>query len=168
MFLLFFLANYCHTLIEASQSQSEDIQGIIADFISDIFHQYGDSNLFGHLITSDEKISATVHKIKDNEKSTITTMLHDMSKEQRQIDNEFKKYGLGFWSKGLDKSVRVYNKDAYDYDRQHLDEEIEKKDFLADLYKNIFDSSNPIFEYDAEDLDMTDVPDDDDIAPDFE
>jgi hypothetical protein len=143
------------------------VQGTIANFLFDVFHHFGESNLFSYLITSDEKISAVVHKIKDNEKGTITTRLHDMSKEQRQIDNEFKKYGLGFWSQGLDKSVRIYDKDMYDLDRQHLDEQIENDDFVADLYKNLFDKSNPIVDYDAEDLDMTHVPDDDEFAPEF-
>ena len=87
-------------------------------------------------------------------------MLKDMSKEQRRVDDEFKRYGIGFWSKGKEKGLRIHQNDKYDNDR--LDEIEDKDDFMNSLHGDIFTTNNDdIDDFEADD--MSYIPDDDEF-----
>ena len=154
-----------------STPQTPETIFLFADYLYEVFDLFG-NNTFKNVIMSTEHIKSIVHKTKENEKDTITKRLQDMSKEQRQIDNEFKKYGIGFWSKGLDKSVRFYTKEDYDDDNLHIQEQMESNDFIANLYQDIFykssDDSNNINEDEIEANDLSNIPEDDAIHSDNE
>jgi len=58
-----------------------------------------------------------IHRAKEKEKDIITTYLKDLTDEEREVENLFKNSRLGKWSKGLQKGLRVYQKDTYDEER---------------------------------------------------
>lgn len=161
----FLTSYYIHKFIELAPRNSE-FTSLFADYIYDILYKFGDKNVFKNTIMSIEHINSIVHKTKENEKDTITKRLQIMSKEQRRVDNEFKKYGLGFWSKGQDKHVRFYNKDNYDEENIHIHEQMASNDFISNLYKDIFFSDSNIDDVEA--VDLSNIPEDDDVHSDNE
>ena len=120
---------------------------------------------FDLINTSYDKIYNDVNRIKESEKLTVTNMLKDMGEEERIIDNEFKKYGLGWRSKGQSKNVRVYEKD--DYDDERNSEKYDKDSFMYGLLGDVFERNDSNIDPDndidfMEAIDMGDIPDDDD------
>ncbi|NBO72968.1 hypothetical protein EBV26_21240, partial [bacterium] len=65
-------------------------------------------------------IKEKLTRVKDKEKDGFVKYLGDMSVEQREVANLFKKHGLGIWSKGNDSSVYAYDADAYDEEREQI------------------------------------------------
>ena len=64
-----------------------------------------------------------VHRAKEKEKDVITGRLHDMTDEEREVDNLFKNSKLGVWSKGLQKGHRIYQQDTYDQEREAMEKQ---------------------------------------------
>lgn len=139
-----------------------DINICISTVIHDFFNLIGLDNLFKHVNVSYDSINNIVNRVKDKEKKKITDMLKDMSKEQRRVDDEFKRYGIGFWSKGKEKGLREHQNDKYDNDR--LDEMDDKDDFMQSLHGDIFYTSSDIDDIEA--IDMNNIGDDDEIIDD--
>lgn len=63
-------------------------------------------------------VADKVFKLKEKEKDMFTDRLQSMTDEQRNIENILKMNKLGMWSKGLSKSIREYDADNYDEERE--------------------------------------------------
>lgn len=146
-------------IINIAELGDDDVKCFVANLLYDVIYLHGPDNNFKFINMSYEDIHETVHGIKESEKFTITERLKNMTKDQRQVENQFKQHGLGFWSKGLDSGVRIHKNSLYDEDRVNIDETIDKDDFMASLYKDVFGESND---------DLGTLPDDDDIPDDYD
>ena len=145
----------------AEELNTSDALTCVSDYIYDGFNIFS----FDLINTSYDKIYNDVNRIKESEKLTVTNMLKDMGEEERIIDNEFKKYGLGWRSKGQSKNVRVYEKD--DYDDERNSEKYDKDSFMYGLLGDVFERNDSNIDPDndidfMEAIDMGDIPDDDD------
>jgi hypothetical protein len=67
---------------------------------------------------SSNDVADKVFKLKEKEKDMFTDRLQSMTDEQRNIENILKMNKLGMWSKGLSKSIREYDADNYDEERE--------------------------------------------------
>ena len=91
-----------------------------------------------------ETIKDKVRRSKEKEKNTITSVLKDMTDEQREIDNMFKKHKLARWGVGLQKGLRIYQKDTYDNERQELEQQmlmdvrLNENDVVTDMNREIY------------------------------
>jgi hypothetical protein len=65
-------------------------------------------------ILSYEEISKKIRKEKNIEKQKIIEYLGNMDKEERQIEDQFKRYKMGRWNVGLQKGLVQYDKKTYD------------------------------------------------------
>ena len=61
-----------------------------------------------------EEISKKIRKEKNIEKHKIIEYLGNMDKEERQIEDQFKRYKMGRWNVGLQKGLVQYDKKTYD------------------------------------------------------
>ena len=66
----------------------------------------------------------------------ITKKLKDLSDEQREVNNEFKKHKLGDWGLGLQKGLTQYVADFYDNELDMNEELARKNKQLDDLGYN--------------------------------
>lgn len=84
------------------------------------------------------------HLNKEKEKDIITTYLKDLTDEEREVENLFKNSRLGKWSKGLQKGLRVYQKDTYDEERDELESQtlidlkLGNNDLVTNMNRNIY------------------------------
>lgn len=97
-----------------------------------------------------------VLKTKDTEKELMTTRLHDLTKEERELDSEMRKAALGKWNISLQKGLTEYVAETYDIETQDF------KPFELDKDDNNYMSYD---EYEA--YDMSTIPEDGDIGEDF-
>ena len=160
LFFQYLLSFYIIKLINIIDDDNSDLLRCISTHLYDFFHFIGPNNNFKHINTSYDINSNIVNRVKDSEKNKITDMLKDMSKEQRRVDDEFKRYGIGFWSKGKEKGLRIHQNDKYDNDR--LDELDDKDDFMNSLHGDIFSENYDNID-DLEANDMSYIPDDDEF-----
>ena len=65
-------------------------------------------------ILSYEEIAKKIRKEKNIEKQKIIEYLGNMDKEERQIEDQFKRYKMGRWNVGLQKGLVQYDKKTYD------------------------------------------------------
>ena len=107
---------------------------------------------FGTIICSDkddvdynyDSLMERVHRAKEKEKDVITSRLHDMTDEEREVENLFKNSKLGVWSKGLQKGHRIYQQDTYDQERDAMEKQalvemrMGENNFVTDMNRNIF------------------------------
>ena len=70
-----------------------------------------------------EQIRDNIFKLKEIEKNKITDRLKSLTDESRDLDTMLKINKLGVWSKGLQKGLTVYDKEAYE----------EEEDFRNDM-----------------------------------
>jgi len=68
-----------------------------------------------------DKIMEVVFKSKEREKDTFTDRLQSMTDEERDADTILKINKLGVWSKGLQKGLTTYVKEAYDEERDYME-----------------------------------------------
>ena len=91
-----------------------------------------------------DDVMERVTRAKEKEKDIITDYLKEMTDEEREIENLFKNNKLERWSKGLQKGVRIYQKDTYDEERNameaHALAELRsgEKNIVTDMNKNIY------------------------------
>jgi len=76
-------------------------------------------------LLSYEEISKKIRKEKNIEKQKIIEYLGNMDKEERQIEDQFKKYKMGRWNVGLQKGLVQYDKKTYDRETTEGDAVIE-------------------------------------------
>ena len=65
-------------------------------------------------ILSYDEIAKKIRKEKNIEKQNIIQYLGNMDKEERQIEDQFKRYKMGRWNVGLQKGLVEYDKKTYD------------------------------------------------------
>jgi hypothetical protein len=65
-------------------------------------------------LLSYEEIAKKIRKEKNIEKQKIIEYLGNMEKDERQIEDQFKKYKMGRWNVGLQKGLVKYDKKTYD------------------------------------------------------
>jgi len=119
------------------------------------------------------EIMEKVLRSKEKEKDEMTTYLKDLTDEEREIENIHKNNKLGKWGVGLTRSVVHYDADAYDQERDKMEQRLELNAQLGRL--DVVDTMHlDIFEIDAlernqtdqdiaaEELDMTNIANDDD------
>ena len=122
-----------------------------------------------------EHMMERVNQSREKEKNTITGHLRGMTDEQREIQNHFKNHKLGSWNKGIQKGVRIYQKDTYDQEREAMnnqiisDIELGRNDAVNDMNREIFelDAVNNIQEatmIETEEFSMGHLGDDDDYG----
>ena len=120
-----------------------------------------------------QTVKEKIIRVKDKEKDGFVKYLGDMSVEEREIENLFKKHSLGIWSKGNDSSVFAYDADAYDEEREKItrtamnEKRLGKRDDVTAMNRDILmfemlekDIANDQIE--REDNDMSWLPEDDD------
>ena len=66
------------------------------------------------ILLSYDEIAKKIRKEKNIEKQKIIEYLGNMDKEERQIEDQFKRYKMGRWNVGLQKGLVQYDKKTYD------------------------------------------------------
>ena len=66
------------------------------------------------LVLSYDEIAKKIRKEKNIEKHKIIEYLGNMDKDERQIEDQFKRYKMGRWNVGLQKGLVHYDKKTYD------------------------------------------------------
>ncbi len=82
-----------------------------------------------------ENVMDRVFKLREKEKDLFTDRLQSMTDEERNIENILKINKLGLWSKGLSKSIKEYDAENYDEEREMMTK-------LASLEKNVKKNTN--------------------------
>ena len=83
-----------------------------------------------NLSISYDEISKRIRKEKNIEKHKIVKYLGEMSKDERAIEDQFKKYKMGRWNVGLQKGMFRYDKDTFTRERAEMmgDDEDEEEE----------------------------------------
>jgi hypothetical protein len=113
----------------------EGFSGEEMDFISELQNDDGDSrrkllgdviticdNELKHALLSYDDLLKKVNKSKIIEKDNITQFLNALTIEEREIENLFKNNKLEKWSVGLQKGIRIYDKETYDRETDNLNQ----------------------------------------------
>ena len=82
-----------------------------------------------------ETVMDRVFKLRETEKYTFTDRLKNLSEEEREVDTILKINKLGVWSKGLSKSLK-------EYDPENYDQEKEMTEKIAQVEKNVRRNAN--------------------------
>ena len=158
--ILYILFDTIKTLMEiVSVTDDKGILECIANVIYDIISINFLSDKFKQINTSYDDVYSHINRIKESEKNTILRKLEQMNDEQRDVDNEFKKYSIGDWASG---NYRTYDKSEYDHDR--VSDMYKDNDFMTQLLGEVYADGDRNVEDDLdlnEALDMSDVFDDD-------
>ena len=75
--------------------------------------------------TTYEDIMKKVNRARESEKERIFSYFDNMKPERRKVEDTLKKYKLGRWNIGLQKSIFQYDKKTYDQDgfeNENIDE----------------------------------------------
>ena len=97
--------------------------------------------------------------LKQTEKQAFRKRLEVLSEEEREVDGELRKAGLGIWSKGTSKSVYQYSVDINDDQLVNLLEQAEKlhedevKNVDSDVEDSDVENDYELPEYDEDDQD---------------
>jgi hypothetical protein len=97
-----------------------------------------------------DTIMDRVFKLKETEKYTFTDRLKNLSEEEREVDTILKINKLGVWSKGLSKSVKEYDPENYDQEKE-MTEKIAQVEKNVRRNANVTDQNVDIFLQDAMD-----------------
>ena len=109
----------------------EKVSALITTLFQIICKEKNKINLNGMMIKEQ------INRAKDKERHKITTALHDMDKEQRQIENLFKNHRLERWNKGQQKGLTQYVGKTYDEEREQreadeiLDKQLQERELLG-------------------------------------
>lgn len=87
-----------------------EMVAVVANEMNTVIYDYND-------------LERKINSSKEKEKMDILKRLENMTDEEREIDNEKKYNKLGDWGKGLQKNLRIYDRDDYDKERGILDTE---------------------------------------------
>ena len=125
---------------------------------------------------SNSEINEEVLKIKDKEKTQITTTYEDLTQEQRKVVKVMQNHKLGDWSLGESKAIYMYDKDQYDKEREQMEKIaiLEKKygvrDEVTEMMRDIYDMDD-ILENEQiqqrinqEEFNISHLPEDDDYG----
>ena len=134
-------------------SEDKKTYGCIANMIYDVFSIHYFSDTFKQLNTSNDDVYSSINRVKESEKNSILKKLEQMNDEQRNIDNEYKKYSIGHWSSG---KFRTYDKS--EYDDMQISNIYKDDEFMNELLGEIYIKGDIDYE---EAYDMSDIHDDD-------
>jgi hypothetical protein len=67
-----------------------------------------------------DEISKRIRKEKNVEKQKIVQYLGEMSKDERAIEDQFKKYKMGRWNVGMQKGLFRYDKQMFERERAEM------------------------------------------------
>jgi hypothetical protein len=96
-----------------------------------------------------DQIMEKVLRSKEKEKDIITDYLKEMTDEERQIENNFKKAKLGRWGKGLEKGLVQYVGETYDQEREEFEKQMLKEIKLGKL-NVVTEMNKEIYDYDMD------------------
>jgi hypothetical protein len=102
----------------------DNIAGLLVAYIKMMIESKNAINL------SYDNVMDRVFKLREKEKDLFTDRLQSMTDEERNIENILKINKLGVWSKGLSKSIKEYDAENYDEEREMMTK-------LASLEKNV-------------------------------
>ena len=83
----------------------------------------------GAILSDYQDITKHGFEFKQSEKQEFRKRLEMLTVEERKVDSELRKAGLGKWNKGLKKSVFQYEKDDSDNEMEPIDEGEELESF---------------------------------------
>jgi len=112
-----------------------------------------------------EQIKEKVNRSKDREKDSVTKKLGELTIEEREIEELFKKHRLERWDKGLQKGLVEYVAKTYDEERQEEDrlQNLEKRAIARNMgIEELGEIERVEQEVDDEEYDITNIPEDDD------
>lgn len=107
----------------------DNIAGLLVAYIKMMIESKNAINL------SYDNVMDRVFKLREKEKDLFTDRLQSMTDEERNIENILKINKLGLWSKGLSKSIKEYDAENYDEEREMMTK-------LASLEKNVKKNAN--------------------------
>ena len=105
-------------------------------------------NEFKHTLLTYDAVLNKVNKAKIIEKDNITQFLNGLTIEEREIENLFKNNKLEKWSVGLQKGLRIYDKETYDRETETknefaiLEEDRMQQEIDADNNVNMVDDDD--------------------------
>ena len=98
------------------------------------------------VIVSYKKLTDKISDFKESEKNIMTKKLNMLTTDERKVEKVFKENKLGKWGKGLEKGLRIYQRETYDTEMEEKDaidkEKMEVLDIL--LQKGIDKNGNPV------------------------
>ena len=106
--------------VEIDMINKEDIQKDVGKLLIAFYNIESKSR---YVLSSYELIQKNTRKLKNIEKKKITDDLGNMDKFQRSLEDEMKKYKMGKWSVGIQKSLVYYDKDTYDKNADYIEAE---------------------------------------------
>lgn len=129
-------------VVRGSQlKQNSLVTDILVSFITLLKSEKNNIN-FNH-----DKIMIKVNRSKNKERSDITESLKHKTDEERRIEKEFINNKLEKWSKGLQKGLRIYQKDTYDDERKQMERQ-KLLDIKINRNGNVTDMNRNIYEFD--------------------
>lgn len=108
------------------------------------------------IIVSYKNLTDKISDFKESEKDIMTKKLNMLTTDERNVEKVFKENKLGKWGKGLEKGLRIYQRETYDTEMDEKDaidrEKMEVLDIL--LQKGIDKNGNTIEAEDQNDIIM--------------
>jgi hypothetical protein len=101
------------------------------------------------VIVSYKKLTDNISDFKESEKNVMTKKLNMLTTDERNVEKVFKENKLGKWGKGLEKGLRIYQRETYDTEMEEMDK-MEALDILLRL--GIDKSGNPVEATDRNEL----------------
>ena len=122
-----------------------------------------------------EKLMERIMRAKEKEKDVITDYLKELTDEEREVENLFKKNKLEKWGKGIEKGLRIYQQSTYDDERNALEEQtlrdlkLNKMGIVNEMNRDIYGLENIMKEYEEsqienEEYDISHIGEDNDNA----
>ena len=157
--------------IQIIQGEIKTTKEKMADFVGKFLLKVKESKKI--LNVSKQLIKENTQRSKDKEKDEKVRFLGELSIEEREVENLFKKHRLEKWSVGLQRGLVSYEKETYDEELKalektmNLEKQLGKKDYVSDMNRDIYIEELEQDEYNTtqienEELDMNVILDDDD------
>lgn len=105
------------------------------------------------ILLSYDEIAKKIRKEKNIEKQKIIEYLGNMDKEERQIEDQFKRYKMGRWNVGLQKGLVQYDKKTYDRETA----ENKESEVMLDMDAEQLDALDKADANEEEDNEATDI-----------
>ncbi len=180
---LYSLDNYYNLIDEIYDVESEDrvMRGkreIMIKKVSDLLIDYLNNFMkYKKMVDkSNSDIMKDVLKVKDKEKTHITTTYEDLTVEQRKVVKVMQNHKLGEWSLGESKAVYMYDPNQYDKERDFIEKTalLEHKhgirDEVTEMLQEVYDMDE-IYEKESieqrineDEYNISHLPEDDDFG----
>lgn len=164
-------------MIALMRGERQQLQEKMANLMIEVINVMKDER--STLDYSFDTVNERVHRIREHEKDLIVQRLGNMTDEEREIEDNFKRAKLGVWSKGLKKGVFQYAADDYDEEREAMEKQIvlerragkvhQVTDMNREIYMSELEEEDRVaaeIEDDAYDMSNIGEDDDDGFDPD--